>query len=120
MEDRYTPTLSEKERAARRAQREKARQKKRRARRRRQLLVLAPVLVLAAALVGLLSAWASHREPEEEASDTPQLMEASVAEPEESERQRPECMRGKVLKWQLLTARIPARRWRSPLKRILA
>lgn len=89
MEDRYTPTLSEKERAARRAQREKARQKKRRARRRRQLLVLAPVLVLAAALVGLLSAWASHREPEEEASDTPQLMEASVAEPEESEPEVP-------------------------------
>ena len=52
MEDRYTPILSEKERAARRAQREKARQRKRRARRRRQLLVLAPVLVLAVALVG--------------------------------------------------------------------
>lgn len=85
MEDRYTPTLSEQERTARRAQREKARQKKRRARRRRQLLALAPVLVLSAVLVGLLTAWASHREPDEDAPEVPQLMDASIAEPEEPE-----------------------------------
>ena len=89
MEDRYTQTLSEKERAARRAQREKVRQKKRRAKRRRQLLILAPVLVLAVALIGLLTAWAFHHEPEEDASEVPQLIEASLSEPEESEPEVP-------------------------------
>ena len=56
MEDRYTPILTEEERAARRAQRAAARQEKLRARRRKRLLTLVPVLALCL-IAGILSAW---------------------------------------------------------------
>ena len=55
MED-YTPTLSEEERAARRAQRAEARRQKQRARRQRQLKQLLPFCLVLVILVGLLTA----------------------------------------------------------------
>ena len=76
MEERYTPAISEEERAARRAQRAKARQQKLRARRKRQMMTLVPAAVLAVSLVGLLTAWAAHREPA--AEPEPAQIEVSV------------------------------------------
>ena len=64
MED-YTPTLSEEERAARRAQRAEARRQKQRARRQRQLKQLLPFCLVLVILVGLLTAWGFQHQPEE-------------------------------------------------------
>ena len=83
MED-YTPTLSEEERAARRAQRAEARRQKLQARRRRQLQQLLPVCLVLAILVGLLAAWAFQHQPAESSADAaaPVPVSQPVEEPE--------------------------------------
>lgn len=84
MED-YTPTLSEEERAARRAQRAEARRQKQQARRRRQLQQLLPVCLVLVLLVGLLAAWAFQRQPEDSGTDdtvSPAPVNQMTEEPE--------------------------------------
>ena len=61
MDERYTPVLSDEERAALRAQRAKRRRAAQQARRRRQLRQLLPVGALLLILTCLLAGWASHR-----------------------------------------------------------
>lgn len=78
----YTPTLSEEERAARRAQRAEARRQKQRARRRRQLQQLLPFCLVLAILVGLLAAWAFQHQPEE-GSEDPTAVPVPVSQPVE-------------------------------------
>ena len=84
MED-YTPTLSEEERAARRAQRAEARRQKQRARRQRQLKQLLPFCLVLVILVGLLTAWGFQHQPEESGEEpaAPAAVNYSVEEPEE-------------------------------------
>lgn len=83
MED-YTPTLSEEERAARRAQRAEARRQKQRARRQRQLKQLLPFCLVLVILVGLLTAWGFQHQPEESGEEpaAPATVNYSVEEPE--------------------------------------
>jgi len=66
MDHPYTPILSDKDRAALRAQREAARKRKLRARRRRQLKQFFPVAALVVFLIILLCAWKLHHTEEPE------------------------------------------------------
>ena len=86
MED-YIPTLSEEERAARRAQRAEARRQKQQARRRRQLKQLLPFCLVLAILVGLLAAWAFQHQPETSAD--PPAAPVSVSQPAEEPEAKP-------------------------------
>ena len=83
MDERYTPVLSDEERASLRAQRAARRKAAQRARRRRQLRYLLPVGVLL--LVCLLAGWTSHRAkdaPEPEAAAPAALVFEEAAPPE--------------------------------------
>ena len=85
MDERYTPVLSDEERAALRAQRAKRRRAAQQARRRRQLRQLLPVGALLLILTCLLAGWASHRakeEPEPEAEVPAALVFEETAPPE--------------------------------------
>ena len=87
MDERYTPILSDEERAALRAQRAARRKAAQQARRRRQLRQLLPVGALLLVLVGLLAGWASHRtredpEPEPEVPAVAAFAEIAPSEPE--------------------------------------
>lgn len=85
MDERYTPILSNEERAALRSQRAVRRKAAQQERRRRQLRQLLPVGTLVLVLVGLLAGWASHRtkeEPEPEVPAAAVLDEIAPPEPE--------------------------------------
>ena len=88
MDERYTPVLSDEERAALRAQRAARRKAAQQARRRRQLRQLLPVGAVLLVLVVLLAGWATRRtekepEPEPEAPAAATLTVESVPpEPE--------------------------------------
>ena len=93
MDHQYTSILSEKERAALRAQRAQARKRKLQARRRRQMKQFLPVAALAIFLLVFLTAWRQHHQPEPE-DVTPPSVATSVSipevqpEPEEPRRRR--------------------------------
>ena len=87
MDERYTPILSDEERAALRAQRAERRKAAQQARRRRQLRHLLPVGALLLVLVVLLAGWASNRtkekaEPEPEAPAAATFAETAPPEPQ--------------------------------------
>ena len=87
MDERYTPVLSDEERASLRAQRTARRRAAQQARRRRQIRQLLPVGALLLILVCLLTGWASHRtkeepEPEEAVPAALVLEETAPPEPE--------------------------------------
>lgn len=87
MDERYTPILSDEERAALRAQRAERRKAAQQARRRRQLRQLLPVGGLLLVLVVLLAGWATHRtekepEPEPESPAAAAFTEITPPEPE--------------------------------------
>lgn len=85
MDERYTPVLSDEERAALRAQRAARRKAAQQARRRRQLRQLLPVGAILLVLVVLLAGWATRRtkkEPEPEVPAAAVLTEVAPPEPE--------------------------------------
>ena len=85
MDERYTPILSDEERAALRAQRAERRKAAQQARRRRQLRQLLPVGALLLVLVVLLAGWATHRtekEPEPEPEAPAAVAHTEIAPPE--------------------------------------
>ena len=85
MSSEYTSAFTDEERAARRAERAAARKKKLQARRRRQFIQLFPFFLLAAILIVLTTAWATHKEePQEEppATETPVSPQPEEIQPE--------------------------------------
>ena len=89
MDHQYTSVLSEKERAALRAQRAAVRKRKLRARRRKQLKQFFPIAALAVFLVVLLLVWKGRQPQQEEQAEEPPAPTVAVM-PEVAVSEEPE------------------------------